>query len=487
MAHYFGMKSDLMSGVRYYSSVAVSSNKGFFSPKSDKDSPESEEVPAVKAQSSDQSVFSVATSFFDSMLGFTGVLQRAGIAYHLIQNIELDAMKEKEVVPAAISTEKIGDWEVFEIREEGITRVNRKAKTVVRQIEHIHVLDSVFLMGLVSQFDAYVGRLIRTLAIAKPHIVFESEKKYTATEVLEFSRIEDFKEAVLEKEIEGVLRESHEKQFAWMETKFGKPLRAGLDVWPAFIELCERRNLIAHAAGHVSKTYLEKCHAVGFKTSAKLGDLLRADPDYLPKSAWVLLEIGVKLSQVLARVAFDSAECHELADRTINDFAYELIHSSNYPLAISLLEFALTKPMKHPKKPLLYMIKINLANAYKLAGNLEKAKHALEDEDWTATRIDFQVCAAAVLDDLEKVRQLAPMVPPDYIAPQDFLVWPVFAGLSKTKEYIDFVRQTFGEAVVDINWKSKIDGDSDSHKAGNAETKTTRRRRTAVNATQVLA
>ena len=237
-------------------------------------------------------------------------------------------------------------------------------------------------------------------------------------------------------------------------------LREGLAVWPEFIEIFERRNLFAHTGGIVSKSYLEKCQEVGYKTDHSLGDLIGVTSSYLVKSALVLLEIGAKLAQVLARVANDTAECHTMADRNINDMAYELIHHAKYSCAISLLEFALSKPMKHPKKAYQHMLRINLANAYKLNGNKNKAKEVLDVEDWRATQIDFQICAAAVLDDLDDIRSLINKVPVDLIAPADYFVWPVFSGLLKDPLYVELIRETFGEQIVSIYWRSGVDEQS---------------------------
>ena len=209
-----------------------------------------------------------------------------------------------------------------------------------------------------------------------------------------------------------------------------------------------------HAGGIVSKAYLEKCASVGISVEEKVGDRLTASPDYLTRGALALLEVGVKLSQVLARVTDDEAKCHETADRSLNEMSYELIYHGHDSLAISLLEFGMSKPMKHPKKVILHMMRINLANAYKKSGDLTTCKRILNEEDWKATRIDFQICVAAVLDDINELKRLVPDAPADVISPSSYFDWPVFANVSKDEEFVELIRRVHGDEVVSIFWKS---------------------------------
>jgi hypothetical protein len=112
-------------------------------------------------------------------------------------------------------------------------------------------------VSLVSQFDAYLGRLIRQLFKIKPEILTTSANTLTFAQLTEFGSIENAREYIIDKEIESVLRKSHSEQFDWLENKFGLPLRSNLPAWTLFIEITERRNLFVHTNGLVSHQYLE--------------------------------------------------------------------------------------------------------------------------------------------------------------------------------------------------------------------------------------
>jgi hypothetical protein len=120
-----------------------------------------------------------------------------------------------------------------------------------------------FLVSLVSQFDAFLGRLIKQLFNMKPEALDSSASTLTFSQLTRFGSIENATEYIIDKEIESVLRKSHAEQFDWLENKFGLTLRAGLDVWPTFVEVTERRNLFVHSNGIVSHQYLEVCRRHG--------------------------------------------------------------------------------------------------------------------------------------------------------------------------------------------------------------------------------
>jgi hypothetical protein len=71
--------------------------------------------------------------------------------------------------------------------------------------------------------------------------------------------IEEAKLQLVDKEVEVVLRASHTEQFEWFEKNLSVKLRSGLEIWPTFIELTERRNLFAHGDGVVTQQYLSVC------------------------------------------------------------------------------------------------------------------------------------------------------------------------------------------------------------------------------------
>jgi len=121
------------------------------------------------------------------------------------------------------------------------------------------LLPQVVIVGLVSAYDGFLASLLTAVIERHEEIVLTSQKQLTYKELLEFNSIADARTALIEREVEAVIRKSHHEQFEWMQHNLNVPLKKGLTVWPRFIELCERRNLFTHTNGVVSGQYLKVC------------------------------------------------------------------------------------------------------------------------------------------------------------------------------------------------------------------------------------
>jgi hypothetical protein len=139
-----------------------------------------------------------------------------------------------------------------------------------------------FVISLISQYDSFLGRLIRALFLIHPDSLNISEKNITFSQLQTFESIQDAREYIIEKEVETVLRKSHAEQYDWLEKKFDIKLHEGLNVWPKFIELTERRNLFIHNSGVVNSQYLNVCkaHEIELPEDIRIGTQLEVTLEY---------------------------------------------------------------------------------------------------------------------------------------------------------------------------------------------------------------
>ncbi|HEY1266246.1 MAG TPA: hypothetical protein VGH16_03255, partial [Candidatus Binatia bacterium] len=230
------------------------------------------------------------------------------------------------------------------------------------------ILPLTFIVSLVSQFDFFLGRLLRCLFYWHPELLNASEKQLTFGQLLQFGSMDAAKEYILEKEIESVLRLSHVDQFVWLENKFKVPLRKDLTIWPTFVELTERRNLFVHTNGVVTTQYLTVCRAHNVNLSGiKAGDVLSAPPEYFSQAHRCMFEIGVKLGQVLWRKlrADDIVE----ADNSLIEITFDLLVAEKYQLVTIFGDFARKTLKKWSDDQSRRIIIINRAIAYKWMGD----------------------------------------------------------------------------------------------------------------------
>ncbi len=313
------------------------------------------------------------------------------------------------------------------------------------------LLPQLYVLALVGQFDAFVGRLLRSIFLLRPELIEASERTLTFSQLMELGSIEAAREYMLEKEIETVLRKSHADQFGWMETKFKIELRKGVPTWPVFVELTERRNLFAHTSGVVSEQYLCNCreHGVDLPDDCSRGTELSVDPDYIRQAYACMLEIGVKLAQVLWRkVVPDEIE---RADDSLNEVAFNLIVAKKYSLAIELLDFGCCVLKRHSSDMKRKILQINRAQAYKWKADTARAEAVLQEEDWSASGLDFQLALSVLRDDFEEASHIMLRIgAKGDVNESAYQEWPLFQEFRQSDEFQSAFEEVFGQPFVHL-------------------------------------
>lgn len=331
------------------------------------------------------------------------------------------------------------DWESYKILKElaGDLNILNIASRIVPQS---------LLVSLVSQFDAYIGRLIRTIFFVKPEILNSSEKNIKFSDLLEFQSIETAREFIIEKEVESVLRSSHEKQFDWLEDKLGMTLRKGLDVWPDFIEITERRNLFVHCNGVVSSQYLSICkkHKVVFDKTFHIKDNLQVTPKYFVNAYKCFFVIGVKLAHVIWRKL--RPQEREQADKNLNSVTYDLLLKEEYELANILLDFATNLP-EFSNEEYRLMFLINKSQSKKWMGDREAALQLISSEDWSACSYKFKIAIAVLKDEFEEAARIMRILggASEEVTKDYYKDWPIFKEFRKTTEFLSTYEEIFSE------------------------------------------
>lgn len=304
-----------------------------------------------------------------------------------------------------------------------------------------------FIVSLVSQFDAYVGSLIRKIFIIKPELLNGSERNLTFSKLSEYESINEAKEYIIEKEIESVLRDSHHNQFKWLESKLGMTLTKDLPSYCDFIEITERRNLFVHSNGVVSSQYLSVCnrHKYKFDKVITTGQELKVNNEYFAKAYRVLFEIGTKLSQVIWRKLLPNDL--ENADMSLNDILYRLLQRKEYKLAINLSDFATTILKKHSSQEFKLVFNVNKAQAYKWDGQDEVCTKMMKNMDWSAMSDKFKLSKAILLDDFETVYRLMKKIgkDKDEIPQEGYKEWPLFNKVRQEVKFKEVYKEIFDE------------------------------------------
>jgi hypothetical protein len=352
----------------------------------------------------------------------------------------------------AHGTQKAENPESYSLPPDKLSPYIRLKQRLDRQHFAREAVPRSLTVALLSEFDAFIGRLIRLLFITKPEALNASQRTLTLADILQFGSIETAKAYVIEKEVESVLRSNHTEQFEWLENRLGIPLRKGLNSWPSFVEFTERRNLFVHSNGIVTRHYLEACQHAGVNCAEiAAGTTLQATEDYFRKAYEVIYEIGVKLAFVMWRKLVPS-EQEDLEGHLSGAVIYDLIFHKRYPMAILMADFAVDTFKKFESDYFRRMLIVNRAQAYKWNGDNAAALQILDAEDWSATSDIFQLSVASLKGDTAKALRAAKAIGSNVRPGKDgYREWPVFRDLRKVQEFQELFAELFGEPLTTVS------------------------------------
>jgi hypothetical protein len=300
----------------------------------------------------------------------------------------------------------------------------------------------------------FLGKLVPTIFAIKPELLNQSERVIKVSELLSAGSREDLILALTDDEVETLLRKSHQDQFIWLENRFHVVLRKGLTIWPDFVEVTQRRNLFVHSDGKISKQYLDICRSQGvaLDSQATVGRQLQVNRSYVEKVFATILEVGVKLAQVLWR-KHDAATIRE-ADWSLNELSVRLLDERKFELSKHLLDFACELPRLSSRETKLFLL-INRALAWKLGGDEGKCQAILDSEDWSADNSRFQLALAALRDDLKKTIELMCSMGKDGpVKASGYQFWPLFRKFRGEVEFAQAFESIFGMPLIETK---KID------------------------------
>jgi hypothetical protein len=378
-----------------------------------------------------------------------GIKRAEQIACPLIQALAHQTSQEFQdfAVPFKVETDS-----------DGVTKylVPFEADQAFRAVRRKHKLTSsaftqtprALFVAMVSAFDAYLGRFLRSIFILKPELIHASQRSLSFQELVSFESLEAAREHIIAEEIDSFLRNSHIDHFDWLENRLNMPLRKDMPSWSTFVEVTQRRNLYVHCDGMVSKQYLDICRKNGVPVDEVIvGSPLKIDAKYFDRAFSCLFEIGVKLAHVTWRKLAPSQL--ESADNALNQVCFELLQNERYKLAHELLTFATSTLKKHSSALNRRIFVINLAIAVKF-GKIGDPADSLKNEDWSDCAIHFSLAKAVLEDAFDKAAEIMKAIGPDgvMVNRSAYDSWPLFKAFRETDQFRDTYKELFGQEFI---------------------------------------
>jgi len=342
---------------------------------------------------------------------------------------------------------------IAEIPDNKTWKLERLRNRVERREHALRIVSESFLVTLISQFDTFIGALVRAVLIQRPEILNASDRVLTFAQLQNFASMDDARIHLMDKEIDQLLRGSHPDQIVWFEKRMGKskvPFTGRLGKWPAFIEATERRNVVIHADAQTSHQYLEVCKSVGADLPADMtvGTRLNINLTYNKGAYEATVEVGLRLG-IIVWLQFRPKD-GLLVLATLNAVILDYVNEGKFALARDICDFGCSLVAEYGNEGARKMLTLNLAQCHKWLNDEARMKEVLDAEDWSACDLACKL-ALAVLKDQSvliegAVRDLAKI---NGIEPNHYRSWPIFRKLRQDKKFQELFLEIYGEPLAD--------------------------------------
>lgn len=302
------------------------------------------------------------------------------------------------------------------------------------------------VIGMVSKYDGFLGKLTKQIFTDIPEILNGSEKEFRASDILIYKDFDELKDVLIEKEIETVLRKNHIEQLQWLEGKLGVELKK-FKLLPDYVEIMERRNLFVHCNGVVSRQYLSECKKYGvvIPNEMKLGDTLDAYIDYVRHVYKVLFQVGVMLGFVLWHKVRPN-ESEEMIDK-LSEVAYDLIREEEYELGLNIIDFALSNKSwaKEIKNVQQLIFRVNKALAFHLRDMQDECDKIADSIDVTAAEPVYHLAVAVLKKQYDEAYLIMDKIGKNNEMHYNYKTWPLFNKIRQEKKFVDKFKEIYGE------------------------------------------
>lgn len=323
--------------------------------------------------------------------------------------------------------EKIGNTAIYGLLEHQFSQLIKSEQKFTASVQGMKRFPSAVFLSIIATFDTLIVDILFSLLNLQSDWLEKSDRVVSLGRISNAKSLEELISEQISEELYQFSRESHAKQASYIARNFGVDVKKDWDRWPDYIEVFERRNLVAHGEKRFNKRYVDICTAEGLKDTDKILDQEVFIPNhYIKNSLYILIEFSLLLSFSLFRKL--AKENEKSAFETLNRAAFRLIQNGLYLPADRICEFALRLKNVQMSEEVRRMLIVNRASALRHGGGIETAIELLNNEDWSAVSDKFKICVASVKGDIDSFLKLLDVcLNSNVIDSHSLLTWPCFS------------------------------------------------------------
>lgn len=321
----------------------------------------------------------------------------------------------------------------FSVDEEYEIDPNKAKVGATSLLQQPDILSESVLIMLMVKYEDSISRLFRYLIDKFPQ-AFLSDKSITYSELMGMeSNIDEIKEKFISKEIDQIMSQPISCWYESFKRKQKAKFLFADDLFVNFKEVYYRRNLVVHNQGIINDIYLSNIK----NTSAKQGEKLRVDKDYLEKAFSLTRLILLDTFFGFIKIEEDKEQKDELIS-WIMDYGYFCLAEKKWEQAKYIHRIILQYDSLQTIDRLISQV--NYWICIKNMEGISNIQTEVNSFDVSAMQLQFAVAKSALLDKHKEVAALLDQcletgeIPAYYIK-----TWPLLNEFRASSEYIEFV------------------------------------------------
>ncbi|GAB3122050.1 hypothetical protein [Glaciibacter psychrotolerans] len=303
-----------------------------------------------------------------------------------------------------------------------------------QQQPKLQVLNSSLLTLLVGDFEVMIASIARHYFTLYPETINESAKAFTWKEIAQYDSLDSLRDEVLASRIYALMRDSYDDWIKFVnETMNVATTRIVQDV--RVREVFQRRHLIVHNGGVVSKQYHERL--VGLKDIQPVGDRVIVTAEYLREAADLLCVAAFAVCVGAARKHQRGPDELNAIESRFANMLYRLLQDGRYRPVRDAAACQAPKPIKDPYAAL--VVRVNAWIARKKLDEDDKWRKEVDEWETSILGSDFKLAKLALLDHLDDAVVMArQLLATDQLSLQFWLTWPL---LTEVRAHDKFMRE----------------------------------------------
>ena len=277
-------------------------------------------------------------------------------------------------------------------------------------------------------FEVLIGSLMRQYFVANPGALGE-EPKFSLKDLQEFGSLDEAREAAIGTQVDSVLQADLAQWEKWFKVHLELNLETFCIDRQVLAEMFQRRHVIVHNDGRVSRLYLRRL--AGMTNLPELHAQLSVTDTYLEAVIESLETLGVLLGTGAWSKLYPNEK--ELAMSILLNRTYKLMLGNHWTAVQKLCQVACVIKADESNQQ---VFTVNGWLAEKRLGNLESARDAIEGWEVSALAPEFKFVRFALLDDLDAAFPLArQLLDGNFLDLSTLAEWPVLAEFREDHRY----------------------------------------------------